>query len=176
MNIDKFYEHLVQEETKAFINQLNNNSELEEMAYPSNFDLDYFKKLNSFNKKIQYCKQMLEYVGGGSSRMVFKIDNDKCLKLAKNKKGLEQNYTESDWSLQNYYSVTARIYDYDERIKEWAEGEDNEFVQEIIDMMGNYDIAWGDLCRGSSYGVTADKRVVLIDFGATDEIINNHYK
>jgi hypothetical protein len=80
--------------------------------YPSSFDMVYFKTLNSFNKRIKYCGEHLQRIGGGSSRIVYKIDDEKVLKLAKNRIGIDQN--EIEISQGNYYDlkdVVANVFD-----------------------------------------------------------------
>jgi mRNA-degrading endonuclease RelE of RelBE toxin-antitoxin system len=59
--------------------------------YPTNWNFDEFKALTSFNKRALYCNNNLQRISSGSARIVYKIDNDKVLKLAKNAKGLDQN-------------------------------------------------------------------------------------
>lgn len=211
---------------KLIINE-NQYKNLIEMAYPSHFDIEYFKSLPSFNARIKYCKEKLPYIGGGSARMVFKIDDEKCLKLAKNKKGLVQNETETDWYLQDS-GVVAKVFDYDEDNYTWVEMEllepaytsnfknylnasfnefveyitwfgtnilrqgggyfkhevsdeikekleEDEFVMGIVDLMGSYDMAYGDLIRRSSYGVNKDGDILLVDYGATVSTLNDYY-
>jgi len=83
--------------------------------YPQSFNMDEFKRLSSFNARIQYCNQHLKRISSGSSRVVYMIDNEKVLKLAKNKKGLAQNEVEIDYS--GYYDlapILARVFDYSE--------------------------------------------------------------
>lgn len=93
---------------------------IEEMAYPAAFNMETFKSINSFKGRIQYCVDKLEgSLGRGSSRRVFKIDNEKVLKLAMNKKGLAQNEVECDWYLQGI-GLFAKVYDYDEQYR-WVE-------------------------------------------------------
>ena len=62
--------------------------------YPNGWDLNTFKKLNTFKSRIEYCDKYLQKINSGSGRIVYKIDNDKVLKLAKNIKGIAQNSTE----------------------------------------------------------------------------------
>lgn len=52
----------------------------------------------------------VEYICSGTSRLVYKLNNDKVIKLAKNKKGIAQNETEADWLLKNY-GVACEWYD-----------------------------------------------------------------
>ena len=83
--------------------------------YPSSWNIEDFKNLKSFNKRIQYCKQHLQQISSGSSRIVYKIDDQKVLKLAKNKKGLAQNEIEASYSTyEDLSSITARVFEYDE--------------------------------------------------------------
>jgi predicted lipase len=46
-----------------------------EEDYPTNFDLDEFSKLTSFNKRIQYCQERLKRISSGSSRIVYMVDD-----------------------------------------------------------------------------------------------------
>jgi hypothetical protein len=83
--------------------------------YPSNWNIDEFKSLNSFSKRIRYCDTVLQKLGAGSARIVYRIDNEKVLKLAKNDKGIAQNSVERDWYVQSSYSdVVAKVFDVDE--------------------------------------------------------------
>ena len=84
-----------------------------EMAYPSSFDFDVFKSLKSFNKRVQYCEQHLTRISSGSSRIVYLVDDDKVLKLAKNQKGIAQNNVEISLGNERYYTCFADVYDYD---------------------------------------------------------------
>lgn len=91
--------------------------------YPSSWDIEEFKKLNSFNDRIKYCDTHLKKISSGSSRIVYMIDNEKVLKLAKNKKGLGQNEVEIEYS--NYYdisSIVAKVFESDEN-NLWVEME-----------------------------------------------------
>lgn len=83
-----------------------------EMAYPVSFSFDEFNKITSYSGKLKYANERLQKLASGSSRVVYKVDEEKVLKIAKNKKGLAQNSTESDYSLQNYYKDTvARVFE-----------------------------------------------------------------
>lgn len=80
-------------------------------AMDDTFSYDELTSLTSFASRIRYCKQHLGMpIGNGSSRTVFQIDDDKCLKLAKNSKGLAQNGAEFDWYAQTY-DIMPKIYD-----------------------------------------------------------------
>ena len=72
-------------------------------AMNDTFSFDELDNINVISKRVAYCKQHLgNPVGNGSSRMVFQIDDEKVLKLAKNQKGIAQNSVEADWVAQNY--------------------------------------------------------------------------
>lgn len=92
--------------------------------YPSSWNIDEFKRLNSFNKRVQYCNQHLQRISSGSSRIVYRIDDEKVLKLAKNQKGLAQNDGETNWANDNYYTmILARVFDFDQENSLWVEME-----------------------------------------------------
>ena len=84
-------------------------------AYPTSFNMEEFKQIKSFNQRIQYCEQHLQRLSSGSSRIVYRIDDQKVLKLAKNKKGLAQNEAEVDYGTEIYLEgIVAEIFEYDE--------------------------------------------------------------
>jgi hypothetical protein len=85
---------------------------LQEMAYPTNFNIEEFSSIRSFKERVKYCDSRLKYLGQGSSRRVYMIDNEKCLKLAKNNKGIAQNESENDGYLQKLH-LCPLIYNYD---------------------------------------------------------------
>ena len=61
---------------------------LKEMAYPANFNLQEFSKLPTFKARKQYCDERLPKLGQGSSRIAYKVDDEKALKIA----AREENY------------------------------------------------------------------------------------
>lgn len=198
--------------------------------YPSSFDMEEFKSINSFAARIRYCEEHLQRISSGSSRIVYKIDNEKVLKLAKNKKGLAQNEIEASYSNDNMVDdVVAKVFDYhqddlwiemelarkmgvsdfkritgfdwndyvraiinhghnvnprrnmrqvevnDEVVQEMWE---DEFVYDMFNFIGNFDIPVGDLTRKSSYGIVkrdGSEKVVLIDYGLTNEVYDSYY-
>jgi hypothetical protein len=90
---------------------INENKSIDE-EYPSSWNIEEFKKLKSFNQRIQYCQQHLNRISSGSSRIVYKVDDEKVLKLAKNKKGLSQNELEAVYSKYDDLSdILARTFD-----------------------------------------------------------------
>lgn len=99
---------------KLIVNETQYDYLVKEMAYPTWFDMEVFKSLPSFNARVKYCNEKLQRISSGTARIVYKIDNEKVLKLAKNRKGIAQNETEGgDYYLQQI-GCFAKIYDIDE--------------------------------------------------------------
>lgn len=88
----------------------------------SSFNLDTFASIPSFKKRIQYCDERLEKLGAGSSRIVYKLTEERVLKIAKNNKGIAQNTREADFS-RNAYGITAELYNADMDNYTWVEME-----------------------------------------------------
>lgn len=84
-----------------------------EMAYPISFSFDELKKISSYAGKKKYIESHLEKIGAGSSRLTYIVDDEKVLKLAKNKKGLAQNEEEISKSLYDT-DLFAKMYDHDD--------------------------------------------------------------
>ena len=75
------------------------------------FRLDMLISAKSFVSRFEYCKKMLgNPIGNGSSRVVFQIDDETCLKLAKNAKGVAQNMEEIRVLSNSYLSYVPKIY------------------------------------------------------------------
>lgn len=144
-----------------------NKEQLSEMAYPSNFDLKTFSQLPTFKQRVEYCKNRLERVGEGTSRIAFRVDDEKVLKIAKNNKGISQNRSEADWS-RNNYDVFAKIFEADTNNYTWIEMEltrrptsqefknlmgisikdMNDFFYAVESQYNNRMIRWGDKSKG----------------------------
>lgn len=116
---------------KEFIkNKLNESLEeimletLLDEDYPTSWNVEEFQQLRNFAERKRYCDTHLQKISAGTGRIVYKIDNEKVLKLAKNEKGIAQNETETGLSINNsYYSnILARIFNYDQKDR-WNEME-----------------------------------------------------
>ena len=84
-----------------------------EMAYPASFNMEEFKNCNSFAARVRYCQARLPRISSGSSRIVYKIDDEKVLKLAKNAKGIAQNNAEAhSYAIET--GIDAQVFDHDE--------------------------------------------------------------
>lgn len=151
---------------------------LDEMAYPSTWNIDTFKGINSFNGRVKYCEQHLKRLSSGSSRIVYQIDDEKVLKLAKNNKGIAQNSNEGDYYLQNN-ELFAKVFDRD-REGLWIEmelankakpsdfkritGYDFTMIKEFITYIGN---------RFSRYNRSINEK--YISFFESEEFIEMCY-
>ena len=88
------------------------------------FDMDLFKSMKSFSKRVKYANEKLQRLASGSSRIIYKIDDKKVLKLAKNAKGIAQNTTEGDWGLNDMYGdIIAKMIDKDDENDMWIVSE-----------------------------------------------------
>lgn len=95
---------------------------IDEMAYPADFNMQEFMSIRSFAGRLKYAQQhLLGRVGSGSARAVFRVDDEKVIKVAMNQKGLAQNDAEGEWYKQNY-EVLARVFDTDDE-NTWIEME-----------------------------------------------------
>ena len=84
-----------------------------EMAYPVSFNMEEFKNCTSFAARVRYCQARLPRISSGSSRIVYKIDDEKVLKLAKNAKGIAQNNAEThSYAIET--GIGAQVFDHDE--------------------------------------------------------------
>jgi mRNA-degrading endonuclease RelE of RelBE toxin-antitoxin system len=92
--------------------------------YPASFDMEVFKSLKSHAGRNRYAQEHLQRLSSGSSRIVYKIDDEKVLKLAKNDKGVAQNEVEIEYGQYGDLSgILAKIFDYDEQNHLWVEME-----------------------------------------------------
>lgn len=83
--------------------------------YPTSWNWDEFKSLKSFAERKRYCDKHLKFLISGSGRLVYQVDSEKVLKLAKNKKGQAQCEVEINLGNDSYIDhIVAPIYEYDE--------------------------------------------------------------
>ena len=200
--------------------------------YPPTWNKEEFEKINSFAGKLRYANTHLAKIATGSGRAVFKIDDQKVLKIAKNKKGLAQNSVEAERFIQQY-DIVARTFDRGDEVQGigpfWVEMElakkvgkkrfaeltkitiddlywylqerrqaqrkpnyissipaakeaeldNNEFVMDLMSLVGDYDMGTGDLSRLSTYGEVlrdGQPKIVLVDFGLTNQVWDDYYK
>lgn len=109
---------------KGYLTENNKNSIVVVEDYPQQFDMKHFKELKTFKDRIAYCEANLKRLASGSSRIVYQIDNQKVLKLAKNEKGIAQNEAEYDVYKHSYYGeeIATQIFDIEDHSL-WVESE-----------------------------------------------------
>lgn len=113
--------------------------------YPSQWNHEEFAKLRSYNARKNYCDTNLQKIGSGSGRIVYKIDDQKVLKLARNPKGVAQNIVEIE-SSDDYYtsSLFAEVLESDEKGL-WVEMELARKVTKPIFLKIN-EVSFDDYC------------------------------
>ena len=79
--------------------------------FKQNF-LPQFLNIKTFSGKMEYAKQNLQRIGSGTGRIVYDIDGQKVLKLAKNTKGIAQNAEESSIG-RDYYvaNIVTEVFE-----------------------------------------------------------------
>lgn len=96
-----------------------NESTVDEMALPADWDPTAFGHDKSFKSRVEYARNNAQRIGGGSSRVAFIIpDNGRetVLKVAKNKKGMAQNEAELEVLDDGYLGrldIVIPLVDYD---------------------------------------------------------------
>lgn len=121
-----------------------------------------------------------EYIGGGSSRIVYAIDSEKVIKYADNDMGIRQNFTE--WQIYNNaddkerqilapvfgigYGGRTLIMGRADTVNQGPDDLDYEYLERII---RDYDLLEEDILDPSSWGIYKDL-LVCIDYGCTKEI------
>lgn len=113
-------------------------------AKDAQFSYDELSSLPSFNAKVNYCRGHLgKPIGNGSSRMVFQISDQHCLKLAKNEKGIAQNVAELDW-LKQELECFPKIFEYDNN-NQWIVCE-YVIPAKVKDFVHCFNMTWDDFC------------------------------
>jgi hypothetical protein len=91
-----------------------------------------FEAIRSFAGRIEAAKQYFgKPIGSGSGRMVFSVDDDKVLKLAKNAKGIAQN--EAETGIGYYHDtqhIVTKVFDSDDNNSSWLVSEKGKKVNE----------------------------------------------
>lgn len=129
------------------------------------------------------CKKLkLKKIGWGSSRVVYRISKTRILKVASNKKGILQNEHEVKIYNGIYNKASSElfttVYWYDPKFKwiisEYAnpmivEDSDCRKIRCCVDRLGL------DLQEMEEFGIAADGKCKLIDYGLSEMIYENHY-
>jgi len=144
----------------------------------------------------------LPLIGKGTSRKVYDLGNGTVAKVATNVKGIAQNKQETEIyeeDSSDYYSLKlfAIVYDHNENysiiiaekcikiksIKQLkillddTDGEETEIHYEntIEELFHRFQLGKRDLKRPSSWGLNSKNEPVLIDYGLTGQVWEEHY-
>lgn len=117
----------------------------------SRINTDDLKPLTSFLKRINHNRKNLgRSIGSGSSRVVWLLDNNKVIKLAKNKKGIAQNEVEVNTS-DDYYigDIFPKVFEYDKEGYNWIVSECCPRAKEsdVLEITGLKYASFAYLCR-----------------------------
>ncbi len=149
----------------------------------------------SYNEIISNIRQgKYKYIGEGSSRKVFDLNNGYVVKIAKNMAGIEQNKVEyiiSNYDRSHLFAkVVQASSNYNFIIMRKARkinsimdvcnyfNVSNKFkffsLPQIRELKNKYDLILNDLTRESSWGII-NGQVVIINYGYTYEIKKKYY-
>ena len=149
----------------------------------------------AFNQiKLNIKRGYYRYIGSGSGRKVFDLENGYVVKVAKNKAGIAQNKSEYKISsIDNsdlFAKVTQASNDFELLIMQKADNIYNiSYVwkyfnvtskrqlfksKELQNIKRRYDLLLGDFARRSSWGMI-NGRPVIIDYGFTREVKERYY-
>lgn len=137
---------------------------------------------------------MYRYIGSGSGRRVFDLENGYVVKVAKNRRGIAQNQVEYEIALADQSNLFAKIPDvsrnYGLLIMEKAERMRNFsdvfiyfnvrnyrelfYLEPIRYNLYKYNLVPQDLARISSWGIV-NNRPVIIDYGFTYSVRRKYY-
>ncbi|WP_160690846.1 hypothetical protein [Clostridium sp. C2-6-12] len=150
---------------------------------------DIFNKIMFNINRGYYC-----YIGSGSSRDVFDLNNGYVIKVAKNIAGIAQNQTEYVISYYDDSDLFAKVVqasnDFYFLIMEKADKINNIsevfkyfnvsdkrelfHLKEIQNIKKKYNLLLGDFDRKRNWGIIKG-RPVIIDYGFTREVSDRYY-
>jgi hypothetical protein len=139
-------------------------------------------------------KNKYRYIGSGSGRRVFDLENGYVVKVAKNQKGIAQNKVEyqiaSEDHTNHFAKITHVTNNYQLLIMEKAVLINNitivwkyfdvrnnkEFYQLewVNDILSKHDLLFVDLCRPANWGII-DNHPIIIDYGFTSSVKKKYY-
>lgn len=93
----------------------SSNNVVESVSLVKNDDpiLKQLSDIKNFDDRVEFAKKHFEFLGEGSSRTVFKINDDLIIKVAHNDKGISQNKVEMELDLQTNCAATVVVADPD---------------------------------------------------------------
>jgi hypothetical protein len=153
------------------------------------------KMVIEFNKiRLNITRGYYRYIGSGSGRQVFDLENGYVVKVAKNNAGIAQNKSEYKISANDYSSLFAKVVqasnDFKLLIMQKADKINNiSYVfkyfnvrsrrelfnlKELQTIKEIYNLVLNDFGRESSWGII-NGRPVIIDYGFTREVRERYY-
>lgn len=81
------------------------------------FDISKFNSIKGIIQRRTYAATRLRLIGKGSSREVYLLNDERCLKIACNAAGLAQNRAEGE-ALYNGFDICAKVFERSENF-EW---------------------------------------------------------
>lgn len=134
------------------------------------------------------------YIGSGSGRNVFDLENGYVVKIAKNQAGIAQNIAEYQISSRDNSDLFAEVIEVSDNfiflIMEKAKKINNfSYICKYFNIRNNrelanlselqnihkkYNLLWSDLFRNSSWGII-DGKPVIIDYGYTKAVAERYY-
>lgn len=193
------------------------------------FSLEKLSSIDNLSVADAYANMFLEFLGAGSSRIVYALSPNQVLKIARNEAGIDQNAAEMDvYTNPQSKPLAAKVHDYDTDFKwiiadavrplrsgkewyirkgvgskeealknfqdysgmEWqdfnkqlnlyfrnkkSEVKLSPFSKMVIDFMNQNNLLVGDITNLEHWGMTPDRRVVLLDYGFTEGVYDTHY-
>ena len=165
---------------------MNNNENTTNLIKNYKFDFNILES-NLRNR-------VYKYIGEGSGRRVYDLDNGYVVKVAKNPRGIAQNKVEYDIASKSNTHIFSRVLTVSEDFKyiimERAERIRNIYyvmnyykvkntrelyhLKELQDISENYNLVLKDLGRASNWG-QINNRPVIVDYGFTREVRRKYY-
>jgi hypothetical protein len=139
-------------------------------------------------------KRVYKYLGTGSGRIVFDLENGYVVKVARNKKGIAQNEAEYKIALEDESGLFAKIANVSERfsllIMEKAKriydisvvwkyfhvrsNRELYHLSELQDICKKYNLEIKDFGRAVNWG-QIDGKIIIIDYGFTQQVRKRFY-
>jgi len=153
------------------------------------------KMISRFNQiMFDIRRRYYKYIGSGSSRDVFDLENGYVIKVAKNRAGIAQNkaeYKVSDNDKSDLFAKVVQvsndfnllimekadtIYNISYVLKYFNVRDKRELLnsKELQKIKWNYNLVLGDFERKSNWGMI-NGRPVIIDYGFTREVRERYY-
>ena len=153
------------------------------------------KMISRFNQiMFDIRRGYYKYIGSGSSRDVFDLENGYVIKVAKNRAGIAQNKAEYKISDNDNSDLLAKvvqvsndfgllimeksdtIYNISYVLKYFNVRDKRELLnsKELQKIKRNYNLVLGDFERKSNWGMI-NGRPVIIDYGFTREVRERYY-